>query len=343
MQFRIAASFLSPVDKEIMVKVGIIGVGVMGAGHARFIKAHVPGAEVVGLFDIDSAKVSSLANELGTVKVQTNDVAELMNHPEVEAIIIASPDPFHVEHLRAAIASKKPTLCEKPIATNIEEAREIAQEIRNYEKSIGKRMINFGFMRRFDPAYREVKRLIETGDFGKPTFFRTITRNVSSTGATTPGLYTNIAIHDFDIFRWLFKDEWVSVQSHYPRNSTMSQPGVADPLVITAFMKSGIMMVGDIVAFNNYGYDARAEIVCEKGSIEIGINGDVVTRVNRLMGAHTGGSMAENWMPRFETSYIEELRAWISSIESGTTNSDLATVDDALAANEVCALGVASI
>ena len=326
-----------------MVKVGIIGTGVMGAGHARFIKEHVPGAEVVALFDVDAQKMASLASELGTVKVQTSDVAELTNHPEVDAIIIASPDPLHVAHLREAMAAKKPTLCEKPIATTIEDARIISKEIREYEASMGKRMINFGFMRRFDPAYREVKRLIATGDFGQPTFFRTITRNVSSTGATTPGLYTNIAIHDFDIFRWLFNDEWVSVASHYPRNSTMSQPGVADPLVITAFMKSGIMMVGDIVAFNNYGYDARAEVVCEQGSIEIGINGDVVTRVNRMMGAHTGGKMAENWMTRFEESYIEELRAWVAAISSGVENPDMATVDDALAANEACALGVASI
>jgi myo-inositol 2-dehydrogenase/D-chiro-inositol 1-dehydrogenase len=326
-----------------MIKVGIVGVGVMGAGHARFIKKHVSQAEVVGLFDIDSAKLSSLANELETVRVQTNNVSELMNHPEIDAVIIASPDPLHVEHLRLAIKSKKPTLCEKPIATNIEDARTIAKEIREYEKVMGKQMISFGFMRRFDPAYREVKRLIETGEFGKPTFFRTITRNVSSTGATTPGLYTNIAIHDFDIFRWLFNDEWVSVQSHYPRKSSLSPDGIADPLIITAYMKSGIMMVGDIVAFNNYGYDARAEVICEKGSIEIGINGDVITRANREMGSHTGGKMAENWMVRFEQSYIEELRAWISSLESGEENPDLANVEDALAANEVCALGVASI
>lgn len=326
-----------------MLKVGIIGTGVMGAGHARFIKKAVPNAEVTALFDIDSRKMGSLASELGTVKVQVNDVAELMNHPEVDAIIIASPDPLHVAHLRLAIESRRPTLCEKPIATNIEDAREIAKEIREYEAAIGKRMINFGFMRRFDPAYREVKRLIETGDYGLPTFFRTITRNVASTGATTSALYTNIAIHDFDVYRWLFQDEWVSVQSHYPRNSTMSQPGVADPLVITAFLESGIMMVADIVAFNNYGFDARAEIICEKGSIEIGINGDVITRANQLMGAHTGGKMAENWMPRFEQSYIEELRAWVNSIKTGIIDPDLAFVDDALAANEACALGVASI
>ena len=326
-----------------MLRIGIIGTGVMGAGHARFIKEHVPEAKVVALFDIDAKKIEALAAELGTVTVQTTDAETLMNHPEVDAVIIASPDPLHFAHLKLAITCKKPILCEKPIATTLEDAREIAQEIRDYESDSGRTMIHFGFMRRFDPAYREVRRLIETGVYGKPTFFRTITRNVASTGATTPGLFTNIAIHDFDIFRWLFKDEWVSVQSHYPRKSLLSPEGIADPLVITAFMKSGIMMVADIVAFNNYGYDVRAEIICEKGSIEIGINGDVITRSNRVMGAHTGGKMEENWIPRFTQSYVEELRAWVGTITSGIVNSDLATVEDALAANEVCALGVASI
>ena len=326
-----------------MLRIGIIGTGVMGAGHARFIKEVVDQAEVVALFDIDRKKISELADELGTVTLQTTDVDSLMNHPEVDAIIIASPDQLHVSHLRSAMASKKPTLCEKPIATNINDAREIAREIKEYEQKIGKQMIHFGFMRRFDPSYREVRRLIQSGEFGKPTFFRTITRNVSSTGATTPGLFTNIAIHDFDVFRWLFNDEWVSVQSHYPRKSSLSPEGVADPLVITAFMKSGLMMVADIVAFNNYGYDVRTEVICEKGSIEIGINGDVITRINRVMGAHTGGVMQENWIPRFKESYIQELKAWVESVNSGVANSDLATVDDALAANEVCELGVASI
>jgi len=326
-----------------MIKVGIIGTGVMGAGHARFIKEHISNAVITALSDIDDVRMQSLATEIDTVQFQTNSAKELMNSDLVDAVIIASPDPLHVEHLELAIASKKPTLCEKPIATTLEEARQIAIKIKKYESEISATRIHFGFMRRFDPAYRQVKELIESGKYGKPTFFRTITRNVQSTGATTPGLYTNIAIHDFDIFRWIFKDDWISVQSHYPRRSSLSPENIADPLVITAFMKSGIMMVADIVAFNNYGYDVRTEVICEKGSIEIGINGDVITRFNREMGSHSGGHMEENWIPRFTTSYIEELRAWINSIETGVTNKDLANVDDALAANEVCALGVASI
>jgi myo-inositol 2-dehydrogenase/D-chiro-inositol 1-dehydrogenase len=326
-----------------MVNVGIIGTGVMGAGHARFIKQHVPDATVVGLSDVDQKKINQLSEELGTILFSTSSSKELMNDPRVNAVIIASPDPLHVEHLRLAIDSGKQILCEKPIATTIEDAQMIANEIRTYESSVGKKMINFGFMRRFDPCYQEVRRLIATGDFGAPTFFRTVTRNVSSTGATSTGLFTNIAIHDFDIYRWLFNDEWESIKSFYPKRSSLSPEGLNDPLIIIGRLKSGITMVGDIVAFNNYGFDCRVEVICEKGTIQIGTHGDVITQVNGFGGATKGGKMAENWMTRFEPSYIEELKAWVTEVKTGVINTDLATVEDALIANEVCALGLASI
>lgn len=326
-----------------MINVGIIGTGVMGAGHARFIKQHVPDATVVGLSDVDPNKISKLSDELGTVLFSTANPEELMNDLRVNAVIIASPDPLHVEHLRLAISSGKQILCEKPIATTIEDAQMIASEIRKYESQVGKKMINFGFMRRFDPCYQEVRRLITTGDFGAPTFFRTVTRNVSSTGATSTGLFTNIAIHDFDIYRWLFNDEWESIKSFYPKRSSLSPEGLNDPLIIIGRLKSGITMVGDIVAFNNYGFDCRVEVICEKGTIQIGTHGDVITQVNGFGGATKGGKMAENWMTRFEPSYIEELKAWVEEVKTGVINTDLATVADALIANEVCALGIASI
>ena len=327
----------------LMLRIGIVGTGVMGAGHARFIRDSVDGAEVSALFDIDQNKVNQLADELKTVTLRTSNVEDLMNSNEVDAIIIASPDNFHVQHLRLAMLAKKPTLCEKPLATNLDEARAVASEITEYEKACGKRMIYFGFMRRFDDAYRKARDLINSGNYGSPLYCRTTARNVSSTGVTTSGLYTNIAVHDFDILRWLFKDEWVSVTSNYPKRSSLSPEGLNDPLVVIAKMKNGLMMVADIFAFNNYGYDVRTEVICEKGSIEIGIHGDVITRSNRVAGVGKGGEMDENWIPRFNDSYIAELRAWVETITTGKENSDLATVEDALAANEVCALGVASI
>ena len=315
----------------------------MGSGHARYITEHVSDAEVIALSDIDLNRAKQLATQIKTPQLVTGNVNEIFTSELVDAVIIASPDNLHVEHLRLAIAAEKPTLCEKPIATNIEEARSIAKEISDFQTKAGKQLIHFGFMRRFDPQYRKVRELINSGKFGAPLFIRVVTRNVASTGATDNGLYTNIAIHDFDIFRWMFNSDFVQVESHYPKRNSLSQSGLSDPLIITAKLANGIMMIADIVAFNNYGYDARFEILCEKGSIEVGIFGDVVTRLNFEATPILGGHLADNWMARFERSYIEEVNAWVNSINSGVVNKDLATVDDALAANEACQLGVNSI
>lgn len=114
-----------------MINVGVIGTGVMGAGHARFIKKHISLAQVIGLSDVDLSKTGSLSKELGTVLFSTIEPEELMNDSRVDAVIIASPDPLHVSHLRLAIESKKQILCEKPIATTLEDAKMISSEIRS--------------------------------------------------------------------------------------------------------------------------------------------------------------------------------------------------------------------
>jgi len=315
----------------------------MGAGHARFLRTNVPGADVFAITDIDESRAHTLIDDLGGNINFCGSVTELLALEELDGVIIASPDSLHVQHLRLAIERKIPTLCEKPIATNIEDAEIIAAEILNFETLMKRPMVHFGFMRRFDPSYVKVKSMIQSKEYGAPLFVRTVTRNVSSAGITTEGLYTNIAVHDFDVWHWLLNEDWKSVSTHYPKPSSLSPQGLVDPLVFTATLSGGVLMVADIVANNNYGYDVRTEVLCERGSIEIGIFGDVITRANHIAQVPLGGAMVENWMPRFEDAYIQELIAWTGFLSTGQVNPDLATAVDALKANQACALGLASI
>jgi myo-inositol 2-dehydrogenase/D-chiro-inositol 1-dehydrogenase len=108
----------------------------MGSGHAHYLTDHVPGAEVIALADVDLDRAKRLAADIKTPRLVTENVQDLFLSELVDAVIIASPDNLHVEHLRLAISSGKPTLCEKPIATNIEEARIIATEIIISKKSV---------------------------------------------------------------------------------------------------------------------------------------------------------------------------------------------------------------
>lgn len=325
------------------LRIGIIGSGVMGQGHGEFIRDHVPTARVSALADVDADRIRKVGREIGENVAVFNSASELMSSGLVDAVIIASPDSLHVAHLRLAMEARLPTLCEKPIASNVEDARKIAAEIDALETTLRKRIIHFGFMRRFDPPHVQLKEMLNSGRYGAPLFIRSSTRNVSSPGITTEGLYTNIAVHDFDIWRWILGDEWISVMSHYPKPSSLSPEGLADPLVFTAKLAGGVLMVADVVANNNYGYDLRTEVVCEHGSLEIGIFGDVITRANHVAEIALGGVMVDNWIPRFKDAYIAELRMWTASVISGESHPDMALSGDALAATEACALGLASM
>lgn len=325
------------------LRIGIIGAGIMGAGHARYLTNDVAGARVTALADMDQARIKSLADELGGDIALFSEAEDFFSHDNVDAVIIASPDMLHVPHLRLAMKRGLPTLCEKPMATNVADAREIAKEIEAHESVAGKKSFHFGFMRRFDPSYLEVRKIIESGDYGQPLFIRTVTRNTKTPGITTSGMITGMVVHEFDILRWLFNSEWESMSVDYPRKSTLSPDDLADPILLTAKMKNGIVMSADIMANSNYGYDVRSEIVCEKGAIEIGLQGDVTTKHERVAGVSKGGPIAENWIPKFTPAYIGELQAWVDGISSGTPNSDLATVADALAAAEACEMGVAAL
>jgi myo-inositol 2-dehydrogenase/D-chiro-inositol 1-dehydrogenase len=323
-----------------VIRVGVIGAGVMGRGHSEFIRDHVAAARVVAVSDVDADRVSELAADLGGDVVTFATPEQLIDSGLVDALIIASPDHLHVAHLRLALAAELPTLCEKPIATTLRDAEVISAEVRAVESRLRRRLVHFGFMRRFDASYKKVKAEIESGGYGQVLFVRTTTRNVATPGISTPGLYTNIAVHDFDIWRWMLGDEWESVASHYPKPSTLSPEGLVDPLVFVAKLRGGVLVIGDVIAYDNYGYDLRTEVVFEKGSIEIGVFGDVHKRADFVVEPVEAGPMVQNWIPRSKGAYIAELKAWVGTIETGEDDPDLATVDDAFAATSACFLAL---
>jgi myo-inositol 2-dehydrogenase / D-chiro-inositol 1-dehydrogenase len=110
----------------------MIGTGIMGAGHARFLRTNVPGADVFAITDIDESRAHTLIDDLGGNINFCGSVTELLALEELDGVIIASPDSLHVQHLRLAIERKIPTLCEKPIATNYISVRSSTDRASDY-------------------------------------------------------------------------------------------------------------------------------------------------------------------------------------------------------------------
>lgn len=146
--------------KYSMKGIGVIGSGGMGSRHIINLARQTP-AQVVAIMDIDPERASRAADAIaGGCKVLT-DANALITDPSVGAVLIASPHRFHAEAALACIEAGKPVLCEKPLATSLADAKKVLDA----EMAGGKRLLQLGFMREYDPAHKAVKECAARGYF----------------------------------------------------------------------------------------------------------------------------------------------------------------------------------
>ena len=321
------------------IGIGIIGVGVMGRGHALYLSDYVKGGKVVAIYDTNLAAAQKVAKEVfKKTKVLPKvykDLSMILDDQLVKAVIIASPDHLHANHLEQAILAGKDVLCEKPLASKEKDARKVAKLVRNSKSIVG-----IGFMRRFDRPYQDLKREIESGKYGKVLQIRCTSRNVSSPTATTAMLLTNVAVHEIDIIRWLLGEEIVSVSVNFAKTTSKANSNLSDPISVNCYTESGVLATIDICANSTYGYEVGMEVITENGSLVIENLGQLNIAYNFKLPTRKGGTLHKDWMGRFKPAYIAELTAFVNSLQKRKLDKNFATVEDGLAASIACGLGV---
>ena len=321
------------------IGIGIIGVGIMGRGHALYLSDYVKGGKVVAIYDTNLATAQKVAKEVfKKTKVLPKvykDLSMILDDQLVKAVIIASPDHLHANHLEKAILAGKDVLCEKPLASKEKDARKVAKLARNSKSIVG-----IGFMRRFDRPYQDLKREIESGKYGKVLQIRCTSRNVSSPTATTALLLTNVAVHEIDIIRWLLGEEIVSVGVNFAKTTSKANSHLSDPISVNCHTESGVLVTIDICANSTYGYEVGMEVITENGSLVIENLGQLNIAYNFKLPTRKGGTLHKDWMGRFKLAYIAELTAFINSLQKRKLDKNFATVEDGLAASIACGLGV---
>lgn len=321
------------------IGIGIIGVGIMGRGHALYLSDYVKGGKVVAIYDANLVTAQKVAKEVfKKTKVLPKvyrDLSMILDDQQVKAVIIASPDHLHANHLEQAVLAGKDVLCEKPLASKEKDARKVAKLVRNSKSIVG-----IGFMRRFDRPYQDLKKEIESGKYGKVLQIRCTSRNVSSPNATTAMLLTNVAVHEIDIIRWLLGEEIVSVDVNFAKTTRKANSNLSDPISVNCHTESGVLVTIDICANSTYGYEVGMEVITENGSLVIENLGQLNIAYNFKLPTRKGGTLHKDWMGRFKLAYIAELTAFINSLQKRKLDKNFATVEDGLAASIACGLGV---
>lgn len=278
--------------------VGVIGTGVMGAEHARLLREETAGAHLAAVCDADAGRATAAAQGAAVF----TDAHALIASASVDAIVIASPDATHAGYALACLAAGKPVLCEKPIAATAAEGLAIVQA----EAALGRRLVTVGFMRRFDPAYAEMRAARVTGSIGDAVLLHNIHRNVSAPGWFTGAMaVTNSFVHEIDISRWLLGSEMVSAH-------VTSAPG-GDPMMVTMQSDTGAIISTEVHMNAAYGYHVHAQLVGRLGTIEMAAPTRVLTN---LSNAQSFG-FPSTWVPRFTGAYRLQMQAWVDATKAG--------------------------
>ncbi|MET0488796.1 MAG: Gfo/Idh/MocA family oxidoreductase [Acidimicrobiales bacterium] len=290
------------------LRIGVVGAGQMGRYHIERLAGSVPDAEVVAVSDVFIEGAKQVAEQVGARAY--SDGHELVADDQVEAVLIASPGFTHEEFTLACLATDKPVLCEKPLAPTIDACVRVLEA----EAAKPRRLIQVGFMRRYDDGFRALKAAADAGRVGRPLLLHCRHRNAEvPPGFTSDMMITDSVVHDIDVTRWLLGQEIVAATVFKARPSSLAPEGLQDPQMVMLETADGVLVDVESFVTCRFGYDIRYELVGESGTLALGEHAGVQVRAE---GGHHGPIPAD-YRERFGDAYQNELEEWVAGVLRG--------------------------
>lgn len=287
-----------------IVRVGVIGTGAMGTAHVKTLDRWVPGAHVVAVYDADSDRAKQVAHDVGAVV--TDSAHELVEHAQVDAVVLAAPDSLHEELALACLAAGKFTLLEKPLATTLEGSRRVVEA----ELAGDRRLLQLGFMRRYDASFVALRGAVLSGRVGDVRAVHCLHRNAQAhPTATSEGVLVNSMIHEFDHIPWLLDDPIAAVTVFAPR---VPDGALKDVQIAVLETLGGVVATVEVSVNARYGYDVQTEVTGTKGAAALTPPYGLALRQGGLDGREVG----DDFVARFVDAYRLELSAWIEGVRT---------------------------
>jgi myo-inositol 2-dehydrogenase/D-chiro-inositol 1-dehydrogenase len=288
--------------------------------------------------DVDPGRARELAAEFNGRAVES--VEEALDG--ADAVVIATPTDVHATLVRAAVERGLPTFCEKPLAFDLGETADLVGRVERAGVPL-----QVGFQRRFDPAYREARRLVEAGELGIVYLVRLIAHDHEPPPdayiPTSGGLFRDSSIHDFDALRWVTGQEVVEV---YATGSVrafdaFARHGDVDTGAAILRLGDGTLGVLGQTRHDPRGYDVRMEIVGSRDSVTVGLGPRTPIRSLEPDAPRAPKAAWTGFLDRFEVAYTEELRAFVQ-VACGAIPSPC-TAQDALEAMRISVAATQSL
>ena len=299
------------------IKIGSVGLGRLGIRHAENIASKIQNAELTALCDLNREMLEKTADRLN-VNHRYTDFSEMITLEGLDAVVIVSPSALHTKQISQALDAGLHVFSEKPLGVTVAECR-------NAEKAVEKhpgRVFILGFMRRFDESYMYAKKKVVSGEIGKVILFRSYSQDPEKfiDGAIkfaphSGGQFLDMAVHDIDLARWFIGDEPETV---YAAGGCYAHPEFADYNDgdnVSCLMKFKNNAMAFIFAGRTapHGYNVETEIIGTRGILRIA-SVPQKNLVEILDNSGVRKECSENFLERFESSYVNEIQEFTDCI-----------------------------
>ena len=289
------------------MRIGLVGVGRIGAFHAATLKA-LGGVDQVVVADADASRAQAVAKELGLEAV--SDVEALLR-AGLDGVAICAPTSAHAELIGRAQDAGLTTFCEKPLAGDLAGTLRVAERVAN-----GSVPVHIGFQRRFDLGYRAARAAVTSGSLGWIHTIRATTNDAAPPHAsylpTSGGFFRDASIHDFDAVRFVTGREVVSVFAVGQNRGAafFAESDDIDAAAAVLTLDDGTIALVSGSRYNARGYDVRLEALGSKDSVCVGMDDRLPLRSVEERVDFPAAVPYTDFMERFHRAYVDELVAF---------------------------------
>ena len=294
------------------MKLGVIGLGRIGTIHAENIKK-LSDVELYAVSGVREDHLKNMAKKLGVRKAY-KDPYELIEDPQIDAVLVCSSTDTHADLVIACAEAKKHVFCEKPLSLNLEDVNRMIEAARK-----NKVILFAGFNRRFDRNFRKVKEVVEKGEIGEPQVLKITSRDPEPPPIeylkVSGGIFLDMTIHDFDMARYIMGKE---VEEVFATGSVLIDEEVAkvgdvDTAIVTLKFKDGSLGIIDNSRKAVYGYDQRLEVFGSKGKASADNVRENTVAITDVSGDHTSKYLYF-FLERYKEAYFEELKTFVKNV-----------------------------